>query len=54
MPKAAELLRQGRVSELWQMTCGYTNLTLEQFYPVEKVEQYLVWQVQDFPKNLLV
>ena len=36
MPKAIELLRQGRNEELWQMCCGFLSLTLEQFMAVQK------------------
>ena len=36
MPKAAELLQQGRTEELWQMCCGFLNLSLEQFMAIQK------------------
>lgn len=36
MPTVAELIRQGRSEELWQMCCGFTNLSLEQFMTVQK------------------
>ncbi len=36
MPKAVELLQQGRDEELWQMCCGYLNLSLEQFMSIQK------------------
>ena len=36
MPKAVELLRQGRNEELWQMCCGFLSLTLEQFMSIQK------------------
>ena len=36
MPKAVELLRQGRNEELWQMCCGFLDLTLEQFMAIQK------------------
>ncbi len=36
MPKAVELLRQGRDEELWQMCCGFISLTLEQFMTIQK------------------
>ncbi|MCK5434027.1 MAG: GH3 auxin-responsive promoter family protein [Dehalococcoidales bacterium] len=36
MLKAIELLRQGRDEELWQMCCGFINLTLEQFMTIQK------------------
>ncbi len=36
MPKAVELLRQGRGEELWQMCCGFIHLSLEQFMAIQK------------------
>jgi len=36
MPRAVELLQQGRDEELWQMCCGYLNLSLEQFMSIQK------------------
>ena len=36
MPKAVELLQQGRSEELWQMCCGFLSLTLEQFMAIQK------------------
>ena len=36
MPKAAELLQQGRTEELWQMCCGFLGLSLEQFMAIQK------------------
>lgn len=36
MPKAIELLRQGRGEELWQMCCGFLTLDLEQFMTIQK------------------
>ena len=36
MPKAVELLRQGRNEELWQMCCGFLSLNLEQFMAIQK------------------
>ncbi|HUV75466.1 MAG TPA: GH3 auxin-responsive promoter family protein [Dehalococcoidales bacterium] len=35
MPRAIELLQQGRNEELWQMCCGYISLTLEQFMSIQ-------------------
>ncbi|MFC1913792.1 GH3 auxin-responsive promoter family protein [Chloroflexota bacterium] len=32
----SELRRQGRNDEVWQMCCGYTDLTLEQFMAIQK------------------
>ena len=36
MPKAVELLQQGRSEELWQMCCGFLSLNLEQFMAIQK------------------
>jgi len=36
MPKAIELLKQGRESEIWQMCCGYLNLNIEEFMTIQK------------------
>ena len=36
MPKVVELLQQGRDEELWQMCCGFLNLSLEQFMTIQK------------------
>jgi hypothetical protein len=36
MPKAVELLRQGRNEELWQMCCGFLNLSLDEFMAIQK------------------
>jgi len=36
MPRAVELLRQGRDEELWQMCCGFLSLNLEQFMDIQK------------------
>ena len=36
MPKAIELLQQGRNEELWQMCCGFLSLNLEQFMTIQK------------------
>jgi len=34
--KVLELLRQGRREELWQMCCGFIDLSLEQFMSIQK------------------
>jgi hypothetical protein len=44
MPKAVELLRQGRNEELWQMCCGFLSLNLEQFMTIQK--RLLVGQIE--------
>ncbi|UCC90494.1 MAG: GH3 auxin-responsive promoter family protein [Dehalococcoidia bacterium] len=36
MPRAIELLQQGRNEELWQMGCGFISLTTEQFMAIQK------------------
>jgi hypothetical protein len=36
MSKIRELIRQGRKDELWQMCCGFLDLSLEQFMPIQK------------------
>jgi hypothetical protein len=36
MRRPIELLRQGRKEELWQMCCGFLNLSLEQFMSIQK------------------
>jgi hypothetical protein len=35
MTRPIELLRQGRKEELWQMCCGFLNLSLEQFMTIQ-------------------
>jgi hypothetical protein len=36
MPKAVELLREGRNEELWQMCCGFLSLNLDEFMDIQK------------------
>jgi hypothetical protein len=36
MRRPVELLREGRKEELWQMCCGFLNLSLEQFMTIQK------------------
>jgi hypothetical protein len=36
MTRPIELLRQGRKEELWQMCCGFIDLSLEQFMTIQK------------------
>ena len=36
MTRPIELLRQGRKEELWQMCCGFIDLSLEQFMAIQK------------------
>jgi len=36
MTRPIELLREGRKEELWQMCCGFLDLSLEQFMAIQK------------------
>jgi len=36
LTKVREFLQQGRYDELWQMCCGFTELSLEQFMAIQK------------------
>jgi len=36
MTRPLDLLREGRKEELWQMCCGFLNLSLEQFMAIQK------------------
>jgi hypothetical protein len=36
MPKAIELLRQGKDDELWQMCCGFLSLNLDEFMEIQR------------------
>jgi hypothetical protein len=36
MAKPVDLLREGRKEELWQMCCGFIDLSLEQFIDIQK------------------
>jgi hypothetical protein len=36
MPKAIELLREGRNEELWQMCCGFLSLSINDFMDIQK------------------
>jgi len=36
MPTIAELLKQDRKEDLWQMCCGYVGLSIEQFMTIQK------------------
>ncbi len=44
MPKAVELLRQGRNEELWQMCCGFLSLNLGEFMDIQ--ERLLLEQLE--------
>ena len=51
MPKAVELLQQGRNEELWQMCCGFLSLSLEQFMTIQK--RLLLEQIRLFNRCTL-
>ena len=36
MLNAVELLRQGRTEELWQICCGFVDLSMEQFMTIQR------------------
>jgi hypothetical protein len=36
VPKAVELMREGKTEELWQMCCGFLDLTLDEFMDIQK------------------
>jgi hypothetical protein len=44
MPKAIELLQQGRNEELWQMCCGFLSLNIDEFMDVQ--ERLLLKQLE--------
>lgn len=44
MPKAIELLRQGRNEELWQMCCGFLSLNINDFMDIQ--ERLLLQQLE--------
>ncbi|MFC1925753.1 GH3 auxin-responsive promoter family protein [Chloroflexota bacterium] len=48
MIKAAELLRQGRKEDLWQMCCGYVDLSMEQFMTIQ---ERLLWEQLELLKK---
>lgn len=48
MIKAAELLRQGRKEELWQMCCGFVDLSMNQFMTIQ---QRLLWEQLELLKK---
>ncbi|MDO8567666.1 MAG: GH3 auxin-responsive promoter family protein [Dehalococcoidales bacterium] len=51
MLKAVELLRQGRTEELWQMCCGFTTLSLDQFMSIQR--RLLMEQIQLLSHSVL-
>ena len=36
MPRAKELLQQGKKEELWQMCCGFTDLSIDEFMAIQR------------------
>jgi hypothetical protein len=44
MPKAIELLRQGKDEELWQMCCGFIGLSVNEFMDIQ--ERLLLQQLE--------
>jgi hypothetical protein len=44
MPRAVDLLRQGRNEELWQMCCGFLSLNINEFMDIQK--RLLVQQLE--------
>ena len=56
MANAAELLRQGRNEELWQMCCGFVDLDTEQFMAIQKrllLEQIELLRGCDLGKKIM-
>ncbi len=51
MSRIKELLRQGRHEELWQMCCGFIDLSLEQFMAIQK--HLLLEQIELLKKSEL-
>lgn len=51
MPRAVELLRQGRNEELWQMCCGFLGLSTEEFMNIQK--RLLLEQLELLNKSAL-
>jgi hypothetical protein len=49
MPKASELLKQGRQEEIWQMCCGYLKYDINQFMTVQK--RLLLGQIEKLNKS---
>ena len=56
MPKVIELLQRRKNEELWQMCCGFLNLSLEQFVTIQKrllMEQIMLLSRSALGKKLL-
>jgi hypothetical protein len=44
MPRAVDLLKQGRNEELWQMCCGFLHLNINEFMDIQK--RLLIQQIE--------
>ena len=56
MPRIKELLQQGRKDELWQMCCGFIDLSLEQFMTIQRrllLEQIELLKNSEMGKKLM-
>jgi len=56
MPRAVDLLRQGRGEELWQMCCGFLSLSREQFMAIQErllLEQLELLRHSELGKKIL-
>jgi hypothetical protein len=51
MPRAVDLLKQGRNEELWQMCCGFLKLNIDEFMDVQ--ERLLLEQLELLSKSSL-
>lgn len=49
MPRAIELLKQGRHEEIWQMCCGYLKYDIKQFMAVQN--RLLLGQIEQLNKS---
>jgi len=56
MTRPVDLLRQGRKEELWQMCCGFIDLSLEQFMAIQKrllLEQIELLKSCELGRNIM-
>src|SRR3972149_5659424 len=51
MPRAVDLLKQGKNEELWQMCCGFLSLNINEFMDVQK--HLLLQQLELLNKSAL-
>lgn len=49
MPRAIELLRQGRHEDIWQMCCGYLKYDIKQFMAIQN--RLLLGQIEELNKS---